>query len=743
MKEKIIAVLKFFFEAPEVFVKYYWYILLFGTKFFLIYYFSSSFKYDDYLWYPSFFFYEICMAVLLWGLSAIISKCNLNAVFQRIIVFCIYFVVVLITIIVYSLIFTSLYQIGFVINWYTSICNMVLLEDDGGLAWDSIPTFLTFTFMQIAIVLAGTLISCIVKRRSNYSEKIPESPTEDSLDLKIVSESPSFLYKFTLQRCKYFALLLITTYLVITFLFCPQNDYQSIITKGPLITLVNDVNSYFHLRCEQIRVDLDIGGTKTEWLGTCRTLNDAFIQFTSKKRTCFKHKKYITDFSFVKRNKTSQIQNVVVIYLESTRVDSNPFDYESRMSVVLNDEALISRNITPFMDNLVKKARYSTKARSVCSYTIKSMLAGLCSTYPFPKSYVTEHNYELPRKCITQLLKLYGNFSTAYIEPMNLFFDNHDKLFKNRVSFDYIFAGENITNGQAGNGYKKLGFMHYEDGALIKPLFNWVDNQTRQGDPFFLFYSTGTTHFKWDTPKSFQKRNYIRGVVDENINSYINSIRYIDDFLKEIFTGFEERGLTKNTLFILYGDHGVSLGEHHLWITTDIPYETQFTVPAIIYTENEEWLRRYPPGKIDTEWSNLDILPTILDALRINDQNSKLTGEYPYEGQSMIRENYTEKIAVGLANPGLSYITFKEGDKKVIFPEIPNKEEVYHDLSRDPYEEYKLYYRDINDEFQCWVGDMRMMRALYINKTTDWYINGIPPPTANYSIDYFDNLNNP
>jgi len=746
MRAKVLSICKFPFETPETFVRYYWYILLFGTKIYLIYFFRSLFKHTDVLWFSSFFFYEICMVIFIYGLSYSFTKFNFNATCKRITVFCIYFIVTLITIIVYSLVFTSIYEIGFIINWYTSICNMVLLENDAGLAWDSIPVFIFFSTIQFALVFIGIIISCFLKRHAEYIEKIPDASAMDTshTDIKIITEPQRKFsrIKCTGNLCKVSFAILTGIYLFITFLICPQQNFLPIISKGPLVTLVIDLNSFYYLRCKQIEVDLETGGTPAEWLETCRTLNEAFIQARSQNRTCFNRKKYITDFSFIKRNPSSQIKNVVLIYLESTRADVNPFNYEGFLARTLNEDTKRNRDITPFMDNLVKKSLYTTKGRSVCSYTIKSMLAGLCSTYPFPKSYISEHNYELPRTCLPELLRKYGNFSTAYFEPMNLAFDSHDHLFKNRIKFDHYFTGEHIQRGEAGRGFAKLGFMHHEDRALMNPMLNWIDEVTEQQKPFFIFYSSGTTHHKWNTPSSYSKKTYTKPGVSSDINNYFNTIRYMDDFLKDLFENFEKRGLTSNTLFIFFGDHGVSMGEHGMWITTDIPYETQFNVPAIIYTENKEFQKKFPPTKFNDTWSNLDILPTILDALRIKDHNSKLVGEYVYEGQSMLRENFQERLQLGLANPGFSYITFKEGDRKVIFPEIPNKNEEYYNITSDPYEITTFSQQELDEGFKYWVGSMRIMRALYINKTMEWYKNGTLAPNGSYSIDYFEHRKN-
>jgi len=730
-------------------LKYYWYILLFGTKIFLIYYFRSLIKNLSIVWALSFFFYEFCIVLTVSGIEWLISRFCKNSICKSISIIGLYFIMTLFTVIIYSLIFTSIYQIGYIINWYTSMCHLLLLPDDGGFAKEATRIFLGFISIQLTIIIVlGIIISLCLKRYhaySNISTEITYSETPNSPDLVDIEKShivsihaTNTIVQNSYKSIRIIALAIFGIVLFFVFIFCPHNNVPHVITQGPIITLFIDLNNFYRLRCEQEKVDLELFGTQAEWLKSCRSLAEAFIQAQSDKRTCFMKKKYVTDFSFVKRNSSSLIKNVVLIYLESNRGDSNPFDYNSKLAENLNEEALKQRNITPFMDELVKKARYTRKAIPVATYTIKSMIGGLCSTYPYPQNYITEHAYRMPRKCINTILKEYGNFSTAYIESLLFSWDNHEILFRLRMPFDYYFGGENIENGELGFGHKKLDVLQYEDRLLLTPIFKWVDQQIEHQLPFFLFYSSAVTHYRFDTPEYFKTQEYTKKGVDPMINKYFNSLRYMDDVLRDIFAGFRERGLMNNTLFVLFGDHGVSLGDHNMWGQTDIPYETQLNVPGILYSENEEWLKRFPPEKVNHAWNGLDILPTILDSLRLKDHTTKLTGDYAYEGQSMLRENYKEKLALSCINPGFSYLVFKEGNRKVIFPDIPAKREQYFNLAKDPYEENSLYL-GLDLEFHAWVQKMRKMKTLYINRTMEWYENGVLAPIGNYDIDYFDN----
>ena len=81
-----------------------------------------------------------------------------------------------------------------------------------------------------------------------------------------------------------------------------------------------------------------------------------------------------------------------------------------------------------------------------------------------------------------------------------------------------------------------------------------VESKTR----LFLSHFTSTIHHPWGTPKDFEYNDYfsIDGVLSdhEDINSYLNAVRYVDVWLGEIMKLLDDTGIANETLVVLVGD---------------------------------------------------------------------------------------------------------------------------------------------------------------------------------------------
>jgi len=265
-----------------------------------------------------------------------------------------------------------------------------------------------------------------------------------------------------------------------------------------------------------------------------------------------------------------------------------------------------------------------------------------------------------------------------------------------------------------------VNMMGYEDEVMHIPIADWLDTQIHSKKPFLLTYATSITHIDFDTPTYWPMRAFSKG--SNTIHKYLNALAYVDDFLERIFNEFEERGLDKNTVFILMGDHGVGLGENGAWYTTDIQNENLFNVPFIVYSGNEEFNRKFPNQKIHKSWTTIDILPTILHALNFNKQNAIENYAQNLEGQSiLLYEKYTTRLQISLVNPGMSAIILCENNYKIVLPGIGWRKEEIYDLSSDLYEENPIQIKLANSQLKTWVHDMKNLRSLYIIMVKQWY----------------------
>ncbi|KAJ3387601.1 hypothetical protein HDU92_001858 [Lobulomyces angularis] len=393
----------------------------------------------------------------------------------------------------------------------------------------------------------------------------------------------------------------------------------------------------------------------------------------------------ITDFSFLKRKKSSKIKNVVMIFCESCRVDTFPFNYNSELANLLTPEAKANKSVTPFFDNFVKKGTFFSNTRTVSGYTIKSLLSTHCSIYPYPRNFaVKEQELDFYKKCFPELLTENG-FATKFFQTSSISFDNQ-KAVTLKQGFQDIFSKETIEEESDAAGIERpppLNYFGYEDQVMIPKVMEWVDIQLNKKKPFQLSLLTNANHHPWSVPDYYKKQKYVE---DDTINNYLNTLTYIDNFLKDLINCFEVRGLLENTIFTFVGDHGVQLGEHNGRTTTsNIPYEVAYKVPLLFYTENPYWKRKLNSNlATGGDWTNLDILPTIFDILNPN-YKKEVIFDYNYEGFSMLHGK-VKKPTFSMSNPGLGTISMRTVDGFKYIYDPKTKELFAYDLNSDPNE---------------------------------------------------------
>lgn len=74
----------------------------------------------------------------------------------------------------------------------------------------------------------------------------------------------------------------------------------------------------------------------------------------------------------------------------------------------------------------------------------------------------------------------------------------------------------------------------------------------------FLSHFTSTTHHPWGTPKGFDREQYF-AKEHQHMNEYLNAVHFVDVWLGQLMTMFEEAGISNETLTVFVGDQYVPL----------------------------------------------------------------------------------------------------------------------------------------------------------------------------------------
>lgn len=353
--------------------------------------------------------------------------------------------------------------------------------------------------------------------------------------------------------------------------------------------------------------------------------------------------------------KTSQTKayNIVLIVLESTRAVSTTA-YNPTLPTM------------PFLKQLADKGARVMRAYTTVPHTTKSLVPTHCGIYPKSSPQYQEVSGDgLPTDCLAKILQQQG-WSTAYFMSCDAEFELNRDLVR-QFGFANLVSKENLTQGK----FDVVNYFGYEDKILIDPVMKWIDGQ--RDHPFFLSFLTTTSHHPYGLPKNFLKRRY---VADDKANDYLNTLKYTDEFIEQLYTGMQKRGLLDKTVFVLIGDHGEGFGEHGLYQHDEIPYEEALHVPLVVLG----------PGikaqQIDGLRQNIDVLPTVLDALGL----SVIAGELP--GKSVLSS--PGHALLNLATwPKEHALMQLQGQQKTIFNYERRGVEVY-DLAKDPSETFNL-----------------------------------------------------
>jgi len=129
-------------------------------------------------------------------------------------------------------------------------------------------------------------------------------------------------------------------------------------------------------------------------------------------------------------------------------------------------------------------------------------------------------------------------------------------------------------------------------------------------DPLFYRYTKQVRHKQFGSDEKT-----IRAI----IRNYWGLVSQVDKALGGIMETLKKLGLDDNTIVVYTSDHGDMMGSHGL-VAKQVMYEEAVKVP---------WLMRIPgikPGKIDGRFSQIDLVPTLLDLMNRNSA-SELQGE--------------------------------------------------------------------------------------------------------------------
>jgi len=206
-------------------------------------------------------------------------------------------------------------------------------------------------------------------------------------------------------------------------------------------------------------------------------------------------------------------------------------------------------------------------------------------------------------------------------------------------------------------------------GEVIHAAIDWISGQR---SIWFSFVHLWDPHTPYSPPEPFLSQF--------KDDPYSGEAAYVDSELGKLFNFLDQKDLFKNTLIILTGDHGESLGEHGELTHSYFAYNSTIWIPLIISAPGLN------TGRIADYVCHVDIFPTICDILQ-TDKPPFLQGVslFPSMRGKKIKNRaiYIESLDPYYNRGAAPLLGFIEEGKKFLDSPIPE----FYDLEKDFHEE--------------------------------------------------------
>lgn len=210
----------------------------------------------------------------------------------------------------------------------------------------------------------------------------------------------------------------------------------------------------------------------------------------------------------------------------------------------------------------------------------------------------------------------------------------------------------------------------------MQPIHDFVDKHSASGTPFFIWYGVYLPHAPANAPQKYRDLFAGKGLKDYEV-AYHANIAWLDDTIGDLIGYLDAKDLTKNTLFFLISDNGMTIHPDPWWGgpggKTSIA-EMGLRTPFLV-----RWDGKVAPGDYDHPVSSIDLVPTLLTAAGVDFSDAKLPGldlvalakaGPPATPRPVFCENFNPNPKVtGTPEETVVHRSVRLGDYKLISPE--------------------------------------------------------------------------
>lgn len=299
-------------------------------------------------------------------------------------------------------------------------------------------------------------------------------------------------------------------------------------------------------------------------------------------------------------------KNVMVIHLESFQQFLIGYKWKGKEVTPNLNKLYHSKNTLSFANFYNQVGQGKT---SDAEMMLENSLYGLQSGSAM-SSYGTSNTFESAPAILNQQ----GGYTTAVMHGGAGSFWNRNNAYK-QFGYHYFMPlsyYENKPKYYIGYGLK--------DKIFFSQSIKYIE---RLPQPFYLKLITVTNHYPYDLDKKNQTIEPT-DTGDETVDGYVQTAHYLDQAIGELLHWMKKTGLNKKTLLVLYGDHYGISGNHHK-ASAELLKQDDFTNFDNLKFQRVPLMFHMPGlkgGIKKTYGGEIDVLPTLLNLLGVNDRNT-------------------------------------------------------------------------------------------------------------------------
>ena len=251
---------------------------------------------------------------------------------------------------------------------------------------------------------------------------------------------------------------------------------------------------------------------------------------------------------------------------------------------------------TPNIDALAHEGVRFERAYTPVPVTLPAHSALFTGTYPLRSGMhdFADNKLSAAQPTLASVLKQNGYATGAVIGSAVL-----DSRFGVNHGFDFYYDHFDFSRLQESN----LDEMERPADAVADQALDWLDKNYQK--KFFLWMHLYDPHYPYRPPSPYSE--------EYKDHLYDGEIAFADSQVGRLIRELKEKGVYQNTVIVLTGDHGESLGEHGEKTHGFFIYNATLHIPVIIRFPGEPSARTVPDLV-----SLPDLMPTVLAFLKID-----------------------------------------------------------------------------------------------------------------------------